>query len=76
MQQLSGAPAAEFDNLAALKELYIYVNKYYGDIVRMKARAPLPENVARPQAEIHRAVSAPSASKRLLNRNVENKLKV
>ena len=40
MQQLSVAHAAEFDNLAALKELYIYVNKYYGDIVNTLDESP------------------------------------
>ena len=33
MQQLFGAHTSKFDNLATLKELYVYVNKYYGDIV-------------------------------------------
>jgi len=40
MQQLSSAHTAEFDNLAALKELYIYVNKYYGDIVTTLDESP------------------------------------
>ena len=40
MQQLSGAHAEEFDNLVALKELYIYVNKYYGDIVNTLDESP------------------------------------
>jgi len=40
MQQLSGAHASEFDNLAALKELYIYVTKYYGDIVNTLDESP------------------------------------
>lgn len=29
MQQLSAAHAGHFDNMAALKELYIYVTKYH-----------------------------------------------
>ncbi|KAJ8682893.1 hypothetical protein QAD02_018685 [Eretmocerus hayati] len=33
MQQLSAAHANEFDVIAALKELYIYVSKYYGEIL-------------------------------------------
>lgn len=32
MQQLSAAQAKEFDVIAALKELYIYVGKYYGEV--------------------------------------------
>ena len=40
MQQLSVAHTAEFDNLAALKELYIYVNKYYGDIINTLDESP------------------------------------
>jgi len=40
LQQLSSSHAAEFDNLAALKELYIYVNKYYGDIVSALDESP------------------------------------
>jgi len=40
MQQLSSAHSGEFDNLAALKELYIYVNKYYGDIVATLDESP------------------------------------
>ena len=40
MQQLSSAHTAEFDNLAALKELYIYLNKYYGDIVTTLDESP------------------------------------
>lgn len=34
MQQLSAAQAKEFDVIAALKELYIYVSKYYGEVSR------------------------------------------
>ncbi|XP_016844903.1 plexin-B [Nasonia vitripennis] len=33
MQQLSASHANEFDVIAALKELYIYVSKYYGEIL-------------------------------------------
>ncbi|XP_058804816.1 LOW QUALITY PROTEIN: plexin-B [Phymastichus coffea] len=33
MQQLSASHANEFDVIAALKELYIYVGKYYGEIL-------------------------------------------
>ncbi|XP_014213293.1 plexin-B [Copidosoma floridanum] len=33
MQQLSSSHANEFDVIAALKELYIYVSKYYGEIL-------------------------------------------
>jgi plexin A len=32
MQQLSASHANEFDVIAALKELYIYVSKYYGEV--------------------------------------------
>jgi hypothetical protein len=40
MQQLSSAHTGEFDNLAALKELYIYVNKYYSDIMATLDESP------------------------------------
>jgi hypothetical protein len=40
LQQLSAQHAGEFDSLAALKELYIYVNKYYGDIVATLDESP------------------------------------
>jgi len=33
LQQLSSAHSQQFDNLAALKELYVYVSKYYGEIM-------------------------------------------
>jgi len=40
MQQLSLQHQGEFDNLVALKELYIYVNKYYGDIMNTLDESP------------------------------------
>jgi len=40
MQQLSGAHSGEFDNLSALKELYIYVNKYFNDIMDSLDESP------------------------------------
>lgn len=40
MQQLSQQHHGEFDNLAALKELYIYINKYYADIVSTLDESP------------------------------------
>ena len=40
MQQLFGEHTVEFDKLATLKELYVYVNKYYGDIVSNLDESP------------------------------------
>jgi hypothetical protein len=40
LQQLSSAHAAEFDSLAALKELYIYVSKYYGELMNTLDECP------------------------------------
>ena len=33
LQQLSNSHVGEFDSLVALKELYIYVSKYYGELL-------------------------------------------
>ena len=40
MQQLSAAHGGEFDNLSALKELYIYINKYFTDIMDALDESP------------------------------------
>ncbi|XP_014222817.2 plexin-B isoform X2 [Trichogramma pretiosum] len=40
MQQLSASHANEFDVIAALKELYIYVGKYYGTILEVLETDP------------------------------------
>lgn len=40
LQHLSSTHAGEFDNLAALKELYIYVTKYYSDIASTLDESP------------------------------------
>ena len=34
LQQLSSAHSQQFDNLVALKELYVYVSRYYGEIMQ------------------------------------------
>ena len=39
LQQLSSSHVGEFDSLVALKELYIYTSKYYGELL-----AALEEN--------------------------------
>ena len=40
MQQLSISHNAEFDNLSALKELYIYINKYFTEIMDTLDESP------------------------------------
>ena len=40
MQQLSCSHSAEFDNLSGLKELYIYINKYYSEIMDTLDESP------------------------------------
>ena len=40
MQQLSISHNAEFDNLSALKELYIYINKYFSEIMDTLDESP------------------------------------
>ena len=40
MQQLSSAHAGEFDNMSALKELYIYINKYFNDMMDSLDESP------------------------------------
>ena len=40
MQQLSSSHSNEFDNMAALKELYIYINKYFTDIMDSLDESP------------------------------------
>ena len=40
MQQLSCSHGLEFDNLSALKELYIYINKYYTEIMDTLDESP------------------------------------
>ena len=45
MPKLFGDHTAEFDNLATLKELYVYVNKYYGDIVSNLDKNPAARKI-------------------------------
>lgn len=40
MQQLSSAHSGEFDNMSALKELYIYIDKYFSDIMDSLDESP------------------------------------
>ena len=79
MQQLFGEHTVEFDNLATLKELYVYVNKYYGDIVSNLDESPAARKTGlghKMKSIVLSVYPVPSTSKHLLNRDVENIFKM